>query len=59
MCFILGFVMISWAKNKHKSVALNIAEEEYIATCEACTKAVWLRKLIYGLFDQVPDSTII
>jgi hypothetical protein len=40
-------------------VALNTAEAEYIAACDACTEAVWLRKLISGLFDQVSDSTVI
>jgi hypothetical protein len=44
-------VMISWASRKHKYVALSTAEAEYIAACDACTEAVWLRKLISGLFD--------
>jgi hypothetical protein len=59
MRFILGSAMISWGNKKQKSVALSTAEAEYIAACEACTKAVWLRKLISDLFDQIPDSTII
>jgi hypothetical protein len=59
MCFILGSAMISWGSRKQKSVALSTTEAEYIASCEACTEAVWLRKMISGLFDQVPDSTII
>jgi hypothetical protein len=59
MCFSLGSLMISWASRKQKSVALSTVEAEYIAACEACTEAVWLRKLISGLFDQVPDSTVI
>jgi hypothetical protein len=59
MCFSLGSTMISWASRKHKYVALSTTEAEYIAACEACTEAVWLRKMIYGLFDQVPDSTVI
>jgi hypothetical protein len=50
--------MISWGSRKQKFVALNTAKEEYIAACEACTEAIWLRKLILGLFDQVSDSTI-
>jgi hypothetical protein len=54
MCFSLGSAMISWGSRKQKSVALNIAEAEYMAACEACTKAVWLRKLISDLFDQIP-----
>jgi hypothetical protein len=59
MCFNLGSAMISWGSRKHKSIALSTAEAEYIAACEACTKVVWLRKLICGLFDQVQDLTII
>jgi hypothetical protein len=59
MCFILGSAMISWGSRKQKSVALITTKVEYIATCEACTEAIWMRKLISGLFDQVPDSTII
>jgi hypothetical protein len=59
MCFSLGSAMISWGSRKHKFVALNTAEEEYIAACEACTETIWLRKLISDLFDQIPESTII
>jgi hypothetical protein len=59
MCFSLGSALISWGSRKHKSVALNTVEAECIATCEACTEAIWLRKIISDLFDQVPDSTII
>jgi hypothetical protein len=59
ICFILSFAMMSWDRRKHKYVALSIVEAEYIATCDACTEAVWLCKLVYGLFDQVLDSTVI
>ena len=51
--------MISWASRKQKSVALSTAEAKYIVACDACTEAVWLRRLISGLFDQVLDSTVI
>jgi hypothetical protein len=59
ICSTLIFAMISWASRKQKSVALNIAEAEYIAASDACTKAVWLIKLVSGPFDQVLDSTVI
>ena len=59
MHFNLGSTMISWGSRKQKSVALSTAEAEYIAACEACTEAIWLRKLISDLFDQIPKSTII
>jgi hypothetical protein len=54
MCFILGSSMISWGSRKHKSLTLSTAEAEYIATCEACIEAIWVRKLISDLFDQIP-----
>jgi hypothetical protein len=51
--------MISWASMKQKNVALGTVEVEYIATCDTCMKSVWLLKMIYGLFHQVLDSTVI
>jgi hypothetical protein len=51
MCFNMGSTMISRARRKEKFVALNTIEVEYIASCDACTEAVWLSKLVYGLFD--------
>jgi hypothetical protein len=51
--------MISWGSRKQKSVALSTTEAEYVAACEACTEAVWLRKLISDLFDQTPEWTTI
>jgi hypothetical protein len=59
MCYNLVYAMISWASRKQKYVALNTAEAEYIAAFDACTEAVWLCKLVSGLFDQVLDSTVI
>jgi hypothetical protein len=59
ICFSLGFAMISWASRKHKSVALSTAKAEYMVACDACTEAVWLRKMVFGLFDQVLDSIVI
>jgi hypothetical protein len=55
----LSFATISWASRKQKSVALSTAKAEHIATCDACTEAVWLCNLVFGLFDQVLDSTMI
>jgi hypothetical protein len=59
MCFSLGSTMISWASRKQKFFALSIAEAKYIAACDTCTEAVWLHKLVSGLFDQVLDLTVI
>jgi hypothetical protein len=54
MCFILGSTMISWGSRKQKSVALSTVEAEYMAACESCTEEIWLRKLIFDLFNQIP-----
>jgi hypothetical protein len=51
--------MMSWASRKHKFVALNTIEAEYIAACDACTEAMWLRKLVSEPSDQVLNSTMI
>jgi hypothetical protein len=59
ICFSFIFAIMAWASKKQKSIALNTADEEYIAPCDACTEAVWLCKLVYGLSDQVLDSTMI
>jgi hypothetical protein len=59
ICFNLSFATMSWASRKQKFVALNTAKVEYIAACDAFTEAMWLCKLVFGLFDQVLDSTVI
>jgi hypothetical protein len=38
ICFSLESAMISWSSRKQNSVALNTAEVEYIAACDACTE---------------------
>ena len=58
-CFSLGSVMISWMSRKHKSIALSIAEAEYIAASMASYEVVWLRNIFWELFKQVPNTTVI
>jgi hypothetical protein len=59
ICFSLRFAMMSWASRKQKSVSLSTAKAEYIAACDACREAVWLCNLVFGLSNQVLDSTVI
>jgi hypothetical protein len=40
-------------------VALSIVEAEYITTCLANSEAVWLQKLLAGLFDLKLEVTCI
>jgi hypothetical protein len=59
ICFSLRFSMMSWDRRKHKFVALNTTEAEYISSCDACMEAMWLRNLVSGLSDQVLNSIVI
>jgi len=57
--FSFGSGMISWYCRKQTSVTLNTTEVEYIAACGASKEAMWLRKMLAGLFDQELDVTMI
>ena len=41
------------------SVALSTTEAEYMASCSASSKDVWLQKILSGLFDLEMDATCI
>jgi hypothetical protein len=58
-CFSLGSAMISWQSRKQSSIALSTAEAEYIVACSASCEAIWLRKLLTGLFDLEMEATTI
>ena len=58
-CFSLGSAMISWSSRKQGTLAHSTAEAEYIATSDASREAVWLRKLIYGLYGNKLETTVI
>jgi hypothetical protein len=58
-CFSLGSMMISWFSRKQTSMALSSTEAEYMAASTASCEAIWLCKLLAGLFDQELDPTVI
>jgi hypothetical protein len=49
--------MTSWQSRKQSSIALSTAEVEYIAACSANCEAIWLRRLLPGLFDLEMEAT--
>ena len=51
--------MISWFSRKQSSVSLSTAEAEYIAAFSASCEAIWLQKLMSGLFNLELDTTMI
>ena len=40
-------------------MALSTAEAEYVVACSTSCEGVWLRKLLYDLFDLPMDATYI
>jgi hypothetical protein len=58
-CFSLGSAMISWSSRKQGSIAQSTAEAEYIAASDASKEAVWLRKLVSGLFGDKLETTVV
>ena len=57
--FSMGSAMVSCSSKKQGSVALSIAEAKYISASDASREAVWLRKLLFDLFDSSLDPIVI
>ena len=57
--FNLGSTTVSWYNRKQRSVPLISAEAEYMASSQAICEAIWMRKIIVGLFGQRMDPTVI
>ena len=49
--FNLGLAAVSWYNRKQRSVALNMAEAEYMAASQEACEAIWMQKNLVGLFD--------
>jgi hypothetical protein len=58
-CFSLGSTMTSWQSRKQFSIALSMVEAKYIAACFASCEAIWIQKLLTGLFDLEMEATMI
>jgi hypothetical protein len=58
-CFGLGSTVVSWFSQKQKSMALSFAEAEYMTTNQASCEALWLRKMLVGLFNVQLRPTVI
>ena len=58
-CFSTGSCVISWFSRNKSCMVLSTAEAEYVAACLDSCEAVWLRKLLFDLFDLELDATCI
>jgi hypothetical protein len=57
--FSIRSIDVSWYNRKHRSVALSSAEAEYMAAIQAACEAIWMRKILVGLFGSHLDPTMI
>jgi len=51
--FTIGACVVSWKANLQATVALSTTEAEYMAICEACKEAIWLRGVIPDFKDKI------
>ena len=58
-CYCLGSAMISWFSKKQSNVSLSTGEAKCITTFFNSCEAIWLQKLMSGLFDTELDTTVI
>jgi len=57
--FSIGSTTVSWYSRKQRSVALSSAEVEYMAASLAPCEAIWMRKILVGLFSSHLEPTVI
>ena len=50
---------VSWYSRKQRSVALSSMEAKYMAEILAACEAIWMRKILVGLFSSHLDPTMI
>jgi hypothetical protein len=50
---------VSWFIHKQKSMALSSVEAEYMVASQASCEALWLRKMLVGLFGVQLRPTVI
>eukprot|EP00253_Pinus_taeda_P024206 PITA_24206 len=57
--FNLGSAVVSWYSRKRRSIALRSAEAENMAASQAACEAIWMGKILVGLFGQRMDPIVI
>lgn len=57
--FLVNGATVCWASRKQPLVALSTCEAEFIALCEACRAALWIRRLLIDMKQKLPNATTI
>jgi len=57
--FSIGSTAVSWYNKNQRSMALISTEVEYMAASLAACEAIWMRKVLVGLFGSHSEPTVI
>jgi hypothetical protein len=57
--FTLGSAAIPWSSKKQPTVAVSSTEAEYRGAAVATCEAVWLKRLLKDLHEEVSDPIVI
>ena len=57
--FSIESTAVSWYSRKQRSATLSSVEAKYMVAILAACKAIWMRKILVGLFDSHLDPTVI
>jgi hypothetical protein len=57
--FSIGSTIVYWYSGKQRSMALSSAEVEYMAASQVACEAIWMIKILVGLFGSHLDPTVI
>jgi hypothetical protein len=57
--FSIGSIVVSLYSRKQRSVALSSAEAKYMVASQSVCEAIWMRKILVGLFGSHLDPTVI
>ncbi|CAL9126556.1 unnamed protein product [Musa textilis] len=55
ICQLLGRTLVSWPSKKQNSVALFIAEVEYIAVGACCAQVIWMKNTLENYVIHLKD----
>jgi hypothetical protein len=57
--FSIGTAAVAWSSKKQPTIALSSTEAEYRGAAVARCEAIWLKRLLKDLHEEVSDPTMI
>ena len=57
--FSIGSTIVSWYSRKQRSVEISSSEVEYMSASQDVCEAIWMRKILVGLFSSHLDLNMI